>query len=311
MLTGVAALGVAVALLGCGAHFYPARRAWSLGVVAAAPYLMLAGPVSAALFGLAGQWAGLAVALVVAAMCLGTQLPMWMDTRVRWPGRELVVMTANLWLGRADPAAVVRAVRNHDVEVLMLEEVTPELHDHLLAAGLADLLPHHESRAAPAAAGIDLWSRYPLTVRQVHDGFLFPFITARVQLPGTTAPPTAGAVHLAGPVPDATRWRLDVARLAVVLAALPADAPVVVGGDFNATPDTVQFRAALASGYRTAGRSAGAGHLRSWPAHRWYRPLIAIDHVIVRGGTARTATTVPITGSDHRALLTRLALPTR
>ena len=84
---------------------------------------------------------------------------------------------------------------------------------------------------------------------------------------------------------------------------------MVVGGDFNATPDTAQFRDVLAAGYDDAADQAGAGLTRTYPSDRWFPPLIAIDHVLCRGAaTAVRASTVEIDGSDHRALLVHLRL---
>src|SRR6476469_7405130 len=105
-----AAACAALAVVGLAAHYYPARRAWSLGVVAFAPYLMLLAAVAAVLFAVGGEWPGALVAAALAVLCVGTQARLWTAGRVEPAGVELVVMTANLWLGRADPDAVITAV---------------------------------------------------------------------------------------------------------------------------------------------------------------------------------------------------------
>jgi endonuclease/exonuclease/phosphatase (EEP) superfamily protein YafD len=309
MLTVVAAVCAALAVVGVAAHYYPARRAWSLGVVAATPYLMLFAPVATVLFAVAGCWPAAVGAAALTIWAVGTQTRLWIGGADA-AGVELVVMTANLWVGRAAPDAVITAARRHGVEVLLIEEITADLAVALDGAGLHDLLPHGATYPAEdPAAGMALWSRHPLTDLQVHGGLLIPVLSARVHVPGVVAAPTVVALHLAGPVPDASFWRRDIARLPDLLGALPVDAPLIVGGDFNATPDTVQFRRVLAAGYRGATEQAGAGHRPSWPAHGRFRPLIAIDHVLTRGATARAVRTVEIAGSDHRALVARLVLP--
>jgi endonuclease/exonuclease/phosphatase (EEP) superfamily protein YafD len=119
-----------------------------------------------------------------------------------------------------------------------------------------------------------------------------------------------GGLHLAGPVPDAAHWSADIRRLPEVLNELPSAAAVIVGGDFNATPDTTQFRSVLRAGFADAADQAGAGMTRTYPADSWLPPLIAIDHVLIKGGAVATAArTVSISGSDHRALLVAVALP--
>ncbi len=311
MLTVLAAACAVLATVGVAAHYYPARRGWSLGVVAFAPYLMLLATLATLLFAVAGQWPAALVAAALTVWCIGTQAWLWIGAPDDTPAVELAVMTANLLLGQADPHAVVAAVRRHGVDVLMIEEVTPDLAADLAHAGLRDLLPHGTTVPEERVAGMGLWARYPLTEQQVHGGLLFPLLSARVQVPGVATAPTVVALHLAGPWPDASPWRRDIARLPDLLATLPEDVALIVGGDFNATPDTVQFRRVLAAGYRTATEQACGGHRPSWPANGRRRPLIAIDHVLTRGAGARAVRTVAIAGSDHRALLAHLTLPAR
>ncbi len=85
----------------------------------------------------------------------------------------------------------------------------------------------------------------------------------------------------------------------------------LIGGDFNATLDTVQFRRILAQGFSDAADQAGAGFTPTWPADRWFPPLITIDHVLTRDAVARSVDSVEIPGSDHRALVAVVRIPTR
>jgi endonuclease/exonuclease/phosphatase (EEP) superfamily protein YafD len=83
----------------------------------------------------------------------------------------------------------------------------------------------------------------------------------------------------------------------------------VAAGDLNATPDIVQFRDLLVDGYADAAQQAGAGMTLTYPADRWYPPLIAIDHVLTRDAVATTADTIHISDTDHRALLVTVQVP--
>ena len=96
------------------------------------------------------------------------------------------------------------------------------------------MLPHNVVETGYAATGTGLWSRYPLA-RTEMGALTFRSMAARVTIPGVSTRPTLAALHLAGPVPDATMWGLDIDRVPAILNALPKDAPVIVGGDFNAT----------------------------------------------------------------------------
>jgi endonuclease/exonuclease/phosphatase (EEP) superfamily protein YafD len=87
-------------------------------------------------------------------------------------------------------------------------------------------------------------------------------------------------------------------------------AAVIVAGDFNATPDMRQFRDLLTDGYRDAVNQTGTGFSPTYSPHPWIPPLITIDHVLTRNSSARSIRTVDIPGSDHRALLATVAVPT-
>ena len=53
-------------------------------------------------------------------------------------------MTLNCRFGRANAAAIVSAVKKHDIAVLALQELTDDLVAQLDAAGLSDLLPYRQ-----------------------------------------------------------------------------------------------------------------------------------------------------------------------
>jgi endonuclease/exonuclease/phosphatase (EEP) superfamily protein YafD len=309
VLTIVAAVLLAGALIGLALRNTTPTATLMLGLVAATPYVLLAAPFGALLMLIARQWIGLAVAVLVVGLCVSTQL--WLYTSADPPAHadRLSVLTANLRLGRASPADVVAAVRRHRVDVLMLEELTPVERQRLVDHGLNDLLPYHASEPRGGASGTGLWSRFPIRGVQYPAGFAFAVVTAQVDVPGLAAPVTAVALHLAGPVPDPKEWRHDISRLPSLLHALPAANPVIVGGDFNATPDTSQFRHVVSRGYADAADQAGAGMTRTYPSDKWYPPLIAIDHVLCRGAAVATdVQTIQIAGTDHRALLATVAV---
>jgi endonuclease/exonuclease/phosphatase family metal-dependent hydrolase len=194
----------------------------------------------------------------------------------------------------------------------MLEELTPDEAERLQAAGLDKLLPYAQLAPRWNAAGSGLVSKYPLSDRAVRDDFPFEFVSARVAVPGLAQRPTVVALHMYGPYPgqQTPQWRRDIAHVQPVLQGLPSDAPVVVGGDFNATTSMVQFRRLLTGGYADAADQAGAGLTPTYPANRLV-PLIAIDHVLTRAAVARSVDSVRLPGSDHRGLLVTVRLPSR
>ena len=93
------------------------------------------------------------------------------------------------------------------------------------------------------------------------------------------------------------------------LASAAGPGAVIVGGDYNSTPDVRQFRNLLTDGYRDAVEQVGSGFAPTFPSGRWYPPVITIDHVLVQKATAASARTAGIEGSDHRAVLVTVRVP--
>lgn len=311
MISVVAGFFTCVGLIGIVAHVHASGRPTTLGITAAAPYLIATAWAGAVLLIATRQWIGSGLAVTVAVWGLLLEAPLYVSTPPARNAHTLVVMTSNLRLGQADPRAVVDAVRSHHVDVLMLQELTSEEERRLLGAGLARLLPHRFTSPSHIkdASGTGLWTKYPLSIQHEDARFRFAYLTGRISVPGLRQKPTVVALHVSGPVPNSLEWRMDIEKLPDALAELPKDASVIVGGDFNATYDTRQFRSLLTGGYADAADQAGAGVTRTYPSDRWFPPLLAIDHVVSRGAVATSVRTLQISGSDHRALIAAVAIP--
>ncbi|CCG01064.1 endonuclease/exonuclease/phosphatase family protein [Blastococcus saxobsidens] len=226
-------------------------------------------------------------------------------------GARVRVATVSLRLGLVPAEPVLELVRRHAVDVLVVQELTPDAERRLTGAGLHRELPH--SHAVPARRGSvvsasgAVWSRWPVAARgAVPGGFEQP----TVRLPVAGSPDLeVTAVHTRPPAtsPAAVRsWTAD-------LAALPSptpDALRVLAGDFNATPDHAALRAVLARGYVDAAQAVGRGRVWTWRPLRLRFPRLTLDHVLVDPRVAVAGCAhVPVAGSDHRALVVDLALP--
>jgi hypothetical protein len=222
------------------------------------------------------------------------------------------VATVSLRLGLVPAGSVLDLVRGHAVDVLSVQELTPEAERRLRSAGLDELLPHDvvipaRAGSVPSASGA-VWSRLPLRAAGAVPG---AFEQPTVRLEGSGGPDVElTAVHLTPPSASAEMvraWGAD-------LAALPAPEPGVLrvlAGDFNASLDHAAFRRVLAHGYRDAAREAGRAMIWTWAPLRPHFPRLAIDHVLVdpRIGIA-AVDVVAVEGSDHRAVVAELVLPT-
>lgn len=224
-------------------------------------------------------------------------------------GPRLRILSANVGDSPVAARVLTRMVRDHRVDVLSVQELTPELYGRLRRGPAGRLLPHGAVRPADGARGTGLLSRRPLALRPLLRGQKNRTAVARMRWPGFGAFEIV-AVHPPPPTPSQLDgWAED-------LRGLPrADAgrlPRVLAGDFNATLDHEELRMILASGYRDAAASAGEGLTGTWPSDRRLPPPVAIDHILVpTAWRVAGARVLELPGSDHRAVLAELAPPER
>ncbi|MDP9195425.1 MAG: endonuclease/exonuclease/phosphatase family protein [Pseudomonadota bacterium] len=215
------------------------------------------------------------------------------------PGR-MRFMTANLYHSNPCRECFLETVRKTDPDFLAVQEVS-----HNWAAsleGLRQQLPHRVVKPRYDAFGIGFFSRWPVvSVTQTsHEGDgTFPMLRAVLETPaGPVAvmvvhpPPPAG-----GELAAIRNHQLqDIADDTALMKA-----PVVVLGDFNATPWSPHFRV-----LEKTGGLHNALFLPTWPSGIW--PLyIPIDHILVKGLDVLDNRTARIEGSDHLARVTDVA----
>ncbi len=309
LLAKVAAGAVWLVVAGVAAVFLMRIVGFEAGpasyAIAVVPWLTFAIAGLAVVVALFRQWK-----LTVAAGTLALLGAAWLAPLV-FPGPAggdtiLTVATMNLRYGSADPDEMVAIVVDSGVDVLALEELTPEAVAALASAGLEDVLPFAAAQPAPGASGTAIYSRYPLAGIADVEGLYFETVSAHVAAPGGDI--AIFAVHPRPPHPRNTDgWLEDMRALKRILA--DQEGPVLVAGDFNSTRDHAAFREVLALGFRDAADQAGAGFLPTYPARHKFGPLVAIDHVLTRdaGLRATSATTFTVRGTDHRAVVVQYA----
>ena len=301
------------------------RKAGPLGAVplqaaALAPAATIASAAGLVLAATAAWWLAALLAIPAVLLAVG-QLP---RRRPGTGGGELAsgpatatvspslatlrILTLNALIGGADPAATVAAVRRDHVDVLAVQELTPEMVGRLTDAGVLDLLPFVHSDPREGGAGTGLWSRHPLTPLPSVPGLRLASPCARITLGGQ--PVILRAVHPVAPFQGRHRdWHRELSQLRAVLVATPG--AQVVAGDFNASRDHRPFRDLLAAGFSdcadVAAQRPWPGF--TWPANRWYPPVMRLDHILVSPGiTVTEARTVVVPGTDHRGVLAVLDL---
>ncbi|RAO18095.1 hypothetical protein MED15_03442 [Micromonospora noduli] len=260
------------------------------------------------------RWWPAALAALAAVALLGTVTPRALASpQPAAAGPTVRLLTANLLAGAGNAETLVELVRRHQVDVLTVQEFTPDAQAALDRLGLDTLLPHRQLNAEIGTAGSGLYSRWPLTdggVRRNLEGWGFSQAYATVPVPG--GPPVrVESAHPSAPyaLDQMGAWRAD---LTAQPPATPDGGLRILAGDFNATLDHSPLRALLRSGYVDAADAAGAGLTGTWgPYDGDLIPPVTIDHVLVDHRIAvRSVQVFALPGSDHRPVQATLTLPT-
>jgi endonuclease/exonuclease/phosphatase (EEP) superfamily protein YafD len=216
------------------------------------------------------------------------------------------LVSVNVYSDNPTPQKVVDWVRATNADVVFLMEVTPDWED--LMQPLKTIYPHQRWSARLDNFGVALLSKVAPAQLEI------------LEL-GETEVPTFRAVYAQGreswvfygthPVPPGNeehwRWRNEQLHL-LARKVKGESSPVIVAGDFNATPYASIFQDFLKeTGLRDS--TVGRGPQNSWPVQRWiFR--IPLDHVLVPPrSTVLRRELGPDVGSDHFPVLTEIVLP--
>ncbi len=279
-------------------------------VIAFVPYVTVACAVGAIAVALTRRPVASAIASVAVIALAACLLPRALGSPAPEGGTPLVVMATNMRLGGADAESIVDLVREAGVDVLAVQEITPQAEAALLAAGLGETLPHQEIHLELGAAGSAIFSRLPFSdagMRKASDpGFNQAYATVTL---GNGTSVVVESVHPIAPIEQVDRW---LTGLRNQLRGDGPGPPRILAGDFNATLDHRALRDVLATGYRDAADAVGAGFTATWPFYgrrSAITPRIAIDHILVPAGIGvRDFRAVPIESSDHRAIIATLVV---
>ncbi|BBY63025.1 endonuclease/exonuclease/phosphatase family protein [Mycolicibacterium helvum] len=317
LLTAFTVVTLLLAILALIARTQPISNVQNLVLAVGAPYVSLAALAGLVAAASCRQRALSILAIVVLVATLAVQVSWYYLGRTTDVGayQDIRLLSLNLRKGRADPDFVVR-LANDSADAVTVTELTPEAVPRFIRAGIENQFPYSQLLANPDAGETGIWSRYPLSPlsESRHRGVSIP--AARLQIPGLRFEPLVASVHVYSPVAGETNtvdeWRGAMAGAKVQLdnfARTAGAAAVIVGGDYNSTPDMRQFRDLLTNGYRDAVEQSGSGFAPTFPSNRKFPPVITIDHVLTRNATASSVRTIEVPGSDHRALLTTVRVP--
>ena len=224
-------------------------------------------------------------------------------------------MTMNCRYGRADAAEIIRNIRERNISVLALQEVTDDLITRLteadineapstissqdakerpMAGGFSSVIPAEPGAAVPA------WVSIPAAD--------VPAITLKTS--GNRAALTAHPALAKSPMRGCADWSAGILGLRELARAKSVSNRniVVVMGDLNSSTDHPSFRALLKSGFKDASLIQAAGPNLTFPS--WLKwPRIELDHVLFTSGLKPSGVkSFEVEGTDHLALTATLAL---
>ncbi len=281
-------------LLDLASHF---RWYW---LVAAVAWLALAARRQ-------GRLATACLALVVIANGAAL-LPYWLPAAViqgEASSEPLEVISLNVLASNPDKAPTLTYLRHRGADLVILLEVDQAWADAL--EELAPLYPHRLVELRDDKFGVAIFSQLPLEDPQVESLAEGPPVMM-VGVPRGQQGCLVVAAH--PPAPISAEWsaRRDAQLAAIGERAAAESRPVIVAGDFNATPWSHGFRQLV--GPRGLRDSAlGRGLQPTWNARHWL-PRIPIDHVVVSDGVEVLSRGIgPDVGSDHLPVEATLLIP--
>ena len=224
------------------------------------------------------------------------------------------VMTLNCRYGRADAADIVKHIRQRNIDVLALQEVTDELIGRLDAAQLADILPYRQFGDAKDSdnGGFNaIFSRVKPTAMSPSAVEIpaadVPFIT--MVLEDGRAVMVASA-HPKSPMRGCRDWSKGILLLGKLAhgSFIGNRDIAVVMGDLNSSIEHPSFRALLKAGFRDASFTQAKGPNLTFPS--WLKwPRIELDHVLFTPGLKPSGVEAfEVKDTDHLALTATLTL---
>lgn len=219
----------------------------------------------------------------------------------------LRLMTVNLLHDRCDPSDFASVLAEVDPHIVVTQELGP-----MCADVLAGRYPHHRLRPALSFLGRGIATSLDASFGDID-------MPGR---PGTEAVVSIGrqtlriaGVHLLNPVQypwwDMVRTRRGQLEELFKWLEDGRDQPVVVAGDFNASPRWPAYRQTtrhlddLVAGWA---ERVGADTERTWGWRPGWPRMLRVDHIFGKGMLAEDVRVVPVRGSDHAAVVADLVV---
>lgn len=217
------------------------------------------------------------------------------------------LLTHNLYFDNKKIAEEVGIILKQDTDLIALTEVSDRLIEAL--GSLRAKYPHHIEHALTTPFGLALYSKYPLTTREivhyVHPSL--PSIRATVLLPYRFGSRET-VIVVTHPPPGVNDRNLEIrnSQLRSIVEGLKNDPSVIITGDFNMTMWSYWYPY-IFSPERWRNSREGIGIFPTWDSRLPKAMGVPIDHVITSKDIEATdVLTIEETASDHRPMKTLL-----
>jgi endonuclease/exonuclease/phosphatase (EEP) superfamily protein YafD len=224
------------------------------------------------------------------------------------------VMSRNLFGVNARMDEVAEAIAAEDPDIVVLQEYFP-WQARRLEPLIRENYPFRVRCTGGKRANIALLSKIPFEVLLSADCPKIDDPSVRTSRIAVRMKPESGeaftvvTTHLDWPIPE-PRKTAQIADLLPALATLPG--PLLIAGDFNATPWSYSFRQFIVD----AGLSRHTRNLFTYPVlwhylGRWRPvfPFLPLDHLMTRGNIAvLDLRTGDAAGSDHLPLISEFTV---
>lgn len=221
----------------------------------------------------------------------------------------LRLMTANLLHDRCDVDHFASVVEDLEPDIVVAQELGPRC-----AEVLKGIYPNHRLHPTHGFLGRGIATRFDAEFGDIEmPGRSSTFATIHL---GETSLRLAG-IHLLNPInyPWWVTARTRGGQLDALFRWLDeggGEVPVIVAGDFNASPAWRAYRRVAARlddvVVEWAARS-GSRPERTWGWRPGWPRMLRIDHIFGRGVRAEHVQVIPIRGTDHAAVVADLTLP--
>ncbi|WP_137392156.1 endonuclease/exonuclease/phosphatase family protein [Rhodoligotrophos defluvii] len=213
--------------------------------------------------------------------------------------RQVKLLSFNSWVLNEDLAAIEGLLRAENADVVVMQEFFSQKKP--LLDRVADLYPFQAGCERRIACSLVVLAKYPIASSEI--SILHPRLPV---LQARFGPELAGltvvSVHTSR-APWIYEQQAQVAALARHVAQRKG--PLIVAGDFNATPYSLIFQSFV----RGSGLT-GLQHWPSWPAVPLALPQLSIDHMFISEGVRPMVSPRPTqpAGSDHLPVVGQFAI---